>query len=118
MSGWMLPGSRKVSYFAVSPIAAPFGAPALAKRSSGGLYVNAPRKPPLIRSLRTTCVVPVPGSATQPVENLSKFSSCWDTDPWRPRKGISAPGRGSCTPSTTCLLYTSDAADDLLCVDL
>ena len=30
---------------------------------------------------------------------------------------IICPGRGSYTRDT-CLLYTSDAADDLLCVDL
>src|SRR5450756_1143304 len=29
-----------------------------------------------------------------------------------------APYRKTCTMCSTCLLYTSDAADDLLCVDL
>ena len=32
---------------------------------------------------------------------LEQFSSCLDTGPKRPRRGTSAPGSGSCTPSTT-----------------
>ena len=31
---------------------------------------------------------------------LSRSSSCWGIARWRPRNGILAPGRGSCTLST------------------
>jgi hypothetical protein len=48
-----------------------------------------------------TSAVPVQGSAIQPVESLSKFSFCLDIAQRRPRKGTSAPGRGSYTLSMT-----------------
>ena len=48
-----------------------------------------------------TFAAPVHGSAIQPVESLSKFSSCLDTVLSRPRNDILALGRGSRTRSTT-----------------
>ena len=48
-----------------------------------------------------TFAAPVPGSAIQPVENLSRSSSCLGIARWRPRSGTLAPGNGSCTPSMT-----------------
>src|SRR5271156_5026572 len=56
IDGWILRqayavtnhSSEGLSYSAVSPIAAPFGVQALAKTSSGGSCVSAPRRPPSI----------------------------------------------------------------------
>jgi integrase len=65
-----------------------------------GLLLGCGLRPPSTRWLPMTSAEPVQDSAKQPVVSLSKFSSCWGTALWRPRNGISAPGRGSCTPST------------------
>jgi hypothetical protein len=51
-----------------------------------------------------TCAVPALGSAIQPVESLSRFSSCLGIGRWRLRRGTWAPGSGSCTPSMTSLV--------------
>ena len=48
-----------------------------------------------------TFAAPVLGSAIQPVESLSRSSSCLGIGRWRPRNGTLAPGSGSCTPSMT-----------------
>ena len=48
-----------------------------------------------------TFAAPAQDCAIQPVESLSRSSSCSGIGRWRPRNGISAPGNGSCTPSMT-----------------
>jgi hypothetical protein len=93
--------SWKAPSFAASPTVAQCGAPASARRWSGGSCESLPRRRPSTRSLRTICGVPALGCAIQPVENWSKSSFCWDIVRWRPRSDTWAHGSGSSMQSTT-----------------
>jgi hypothetical protein len=101
MTSWRFRTSKTALSSAVSHTAAPSGARALARRWFGGLCGSLRKRQPSRRCLPMIFVAPAQDSATQPVESLSRSSSCSGIGRWRPRNGISAPGSGSCTPSMT-----------------
>ena len=86
-----------------------YGVRALARRWSGGSCDTLPRKRQLRRWLPMTFVVPVQGFAIQPVESLSRSSSCSGIGRWRSRNVISGPGSGLCTLSMTSWAIEPDA---------